>query len=82
MGMVPPRLLFRPRNNQLKEDHPASYQETNAGMDEPAHKLPVSEYTAESYDPELLMRWPPQGGSDVIPYEFRVDYRLIGDDCR
>lgn len=49
MGFVPPQLLFRPRNEQLKEDHPATYQETNAGMDEPVKRLPVSEHADEPF---------------------------------
>lgn len=76
--------LFRTNKPAPKDDHPASYQETNAGMNEPVKRLPVSEYTGEPYDPDLIMRWPPQGGSGLrhLPPEFRVDHRLIGDEYR
>ena len=84
MGLVPPSLLFRRKDNRLKEDHPATYQETNAGMQEPVKRLPVSEYTDEPYESELLTWWPPQGGSGLclLPPEFRVDHRLIGEEYR
>lgn len=75
MGMVPPTLLvpFRRRDDQLKEDHPSLYQETEGGMKDLGKRLPVSEHTGEPYDPDLLVQW---------PLRARVDRKLIGEEYR